>query len=201
MANLAFIRSTTSFECWDYYEKKTDVWVFGDVEGYDWFQQAILKATNGNNNIHLTLLEEHPTSMRAVLLPAKTDDSRGPRLKFIERLVSSQSSPNMELVIFGNEGGYDYLQNKIAKATREHTNNPSEHIHLDDLSDRHVVPRSISLNIRGPILAWEAKNLGQYSDLVHKTGPDFLPTAGNYPLQCPEEYVEINAEDSEFLKL
>jgi hypothetical protein len=201
MANLAFIRSATCFECWDYYEKKTDVWVFGNVDGYDWFRQNLVKATRATKNIHLTLLEQHPTSMRSVILPAKTDDSPRPRLKFIERFVSSQGSPNMELVIFGNEAGYLYLADKIAKLANENVGSPSEHVHLDDLSDPHVVPRSVSLNLRGPIQKWEAKHFGEYSDLVHSKSQDFLPTALNYRLREDDEYEEITAEESEFLKL
>lgn len=201
MPNLVFIRSATCLDCWDYYETKTDVWVFGDVEGYDSLRQDILKATGATENIHLTLLERHATSMRGVVLPAKGMDSRRPRLKFIERFIPDKSGPNMELVIFGNQAGYRYLADKIAKLMQDYLGRPSEHLHLDDHSDPHLLPRSVALNLRGPVQKWGRKSLAEHGDLVYSKSVDFLPSALDHRVQQGGEYEEISAEESEFLKL
>lgn len=200
-ANLTFIRSQSCWECWDYYELRTDVFVFGDVEGYTHFRQQLLRAKTAKENIHLTVLEQHPTSMRGVILPARDDGAVEARLKFIERFVSGKSGPNMELVIFGNKLGLQYLADKLEKVKKKFVGQPSEHIHLDDTSDAHVVPRSVSLNLRGPMRKWEREHFEEYGDLILKKGEDFLPAAIGYRVGDQEEYQEISASESDFLSL
>jgi hypothetical protein len=188
-------------DCWDYYESKTDVLVFGDVEGYTLFRQQLQRAKTAKENVHLTLLEQHPTSMRSVILPARDDGAAEARLKFIERFVSGKSGPNMELVIFGNQTGFQYLADKLEKLEKGFVGQPSEHIHLDDLTDAHVVPRSVSLNLRGPLRKWERDNFDEYGDLILKKGEHFLPAAISYRVSKQEEYEEISASESDFLSL
>ena len=199
--NLTFIRSQSCMDCWDYYEIKTDVLVFGDVEGYEYFRQQLSRAQAAKENVHLTWLEQHPTSMRSVILPACDDGAAEARLKFIERFVSGNSGPNMELVIFGNKTGFRYLAYKLEKMEKEFVGQPSEHIHLDDITDPHVVPRSVSLNLRGPLRKWERDNFDEYSDLILKRGEHFTPAAVRYRVGKREEYEEITATESEFLSL
>jgi hypothetical protein len=199
--NLVFIRQQSCVDCWDYFESKTDVLVFGDVEGYAYFRKQLSRARTTGINVHLTLLAQHPTSMRCVILPARDDGSAEARLKFIERFVSGKSGPNMELVIYGNQTGFQYLSDKLEKLEKEFAGQPSEHVHLDDLTDAHIVPRSVSLNLRGPLRKWERDNFNEYSDLILIKSEYFLPAAIRYRFSENEDYEEISANQSDFLSL
>src|SRR5215210_6328589 len=175
MSNLAFIRSVTCVESWDYYESKTDVWCFGDLGGYRYLRQILLRARNARQNIQLNLLKAHPTSMRCVILPPIKGGLSKPRVKFIERFVSSSGQPNMELVIFGNRGGYKFLSERVTHLLEQSAGDPSDHAHLDDLVDKEVVPRSVSINLRGPVRAWNRKHLEEYAGMIFSKGAYFLP--------------------------
>ena len=201
MIHLAFIRSSTCYDCWDYYECKTDVWVFGDVGGYQYLRQEIFKASKATDNIYLTILDKHSTSMRGVILPAKKIKTQKPRLKFIERFVSDESGTNMELVIYGNLAGYQYLAETIETLIKKYAGNPSEHIHLDDQSDPYIIARSVSLNLRGPLHKWRKQNMEEYANLVYNKSNYFIPPNLEYRFQEKEEYLAINAKNSEFLKI
>lgn len=201
MANLAFIRSATCFESWDYYERKTDVWIFGDVEGYDWLRQKFLDAMGATENCRLSILQKHLTSMKSVILPAESTGDQSPRFKVIERLIPDPATPNLELVFFGNASGYQYLADKLATLVKKHSGNPSEHVHLDDLVDPNMVPRSVSLNLRGPVHKWEREKFGEYAGLVYSISPDLLPSELDYRLHQKVEYEEITVAESEFLRI
>lgn len=200
-ANLTFIRSQYCWDCWDYYELRTDILVFGNIEGYRYFRERLLSAKTTEKNVHLTLLEQHPKSMKGVILPARDDGATEARLKLIERFVSGNAGPNMELVIFGNRPGLQYLADKLEKVEKNFVGRPSEYIQLADTTDSHVVPRSVSLNLRGPMRKWERDHFGEYGDLILKKGEDFLPTSIGYRVDDQEDYVEISASESDFLSL
>ena len=89
----------------------------------------------------------------------------------------------------------------MEKVKKKFVGQPSEHIHLDDTSDAHVVPRSVSLNLRGPMRKWEREHFEEYGDLILKKGEDFLPAAIGYRVGDQEEYQEISASESDFLSL
>jgi hypothetical protein len=201
MANLAFIRNMVCFDCWDYFECKTDVWLFGDVEGYTFFERQIRLAVFSEKNIHLSLTEKHPTSMRAVLVHASKNDQAPARLKFIERVVCDTRDLNMELVICGNNLGLTYLAEQVARITREYAGNPSEHTHLDDADNPHVAARSVSLNIRGPFDRWTRESFGEYTELILKKNEHFLPVHGCVADETPRPYEEIRPEESDFFIL
>jgi hypothetical protein len=201
MSSLFFIRTAGVFCCWDYYESKTDVLIFGDVAGYRSFSQTILKAKTSKSNLHLSLLDGHPQSMRGVILPAKADKSSRPRLKLIERFVHFKGRPNMELIIFGNQRGYDYLSEMITRLAHSKDSDPSEHVHLDDLVDSVLVRRSVSLNIRAPLGHWNRRGLGEYSGLVYGKNLDRLPPGLEYMTKTKERYEAVTEKQSDFLKL
>jgi hypothetical protein len=175
MKTLFFIRGVSTHEGWDYFESHTGVWIFGDVAGYRCFRQSVLKAIGATRNIHLTLLEKNPESMRGVILPAKQGGARKPRLKFIERLVEDKQRPNMELVIYGNPAGYHYLADNIETAINEYVNDTCEHIHLDCFADPHVVRPGADLNLRGPLRKWGPNNFGGCEQGIYAKNPHFLP--------------------------
>lgn len=201
MKRLIFIRTAKSFHSWDYYETKTSVYVFGNVAGFDYFCERLLAAKRARRNVRLTLSIKRSFSMQVVILPANASGVGKPRLKFIERLVFLRSRPFMELVIYGNKKGYDYLAGLLKVLRRDAAGNISEHVELDDTHNRYIVPRSVSLSIRAPLVTWNRRNLSEYQYLVCKRSPNFLPTDVDYLLSNRGPYERIAAADSDFLRL
>jgi hypothetical protein len=140
--------------------------------------------------------------MRVVLVHASKNEKPTPRLKLIERVVYGTRGLNMELVVCGNKVGFTYLAEQVAHVTREYAGNPSEHTHLDDANDPHLVPRSVSLNIRGPFLRWTLESFGEYAELILKKNEYFLPLEvhGRVP-DPPTPYEDIRPDESDFLLL
>ena len=201
MRHLAFIRATMGWDTEEYYEVKTDVWIFADPQGFKYFIERIRFASKAKKNIHLELLDHHPTSMKVVVVPAVKTATRSPRLKFVERFVSGTKEPNMELVILGNGSGYKQFASELSGFAKRNGGNPSDHIHFDDLSDSRLVRRSVSLNVRAPVKHWKRKSFGPYESLVFEKRKEFVPSDLLSYRQTDEEYEEINIANSEMLKL
>ena len=199
MAALAFIRSKTVFDCWDFYESKTEVIVFGDRAGYRLLRSKLLRACRSKGN--LELLSENQNSMRAVILPVQKTHGRSPKLKFVERFINFQKAANMELVIAGNAPGYRYFADKLYGLLASRKCDITDHIHLDDMADRFVIPRSVALNIRAPLKEWNSKALGDFAHLVEARGADFLPKEIEHRFTQTDDYEEINVEESEVVRL
>ena len=200
-ANLAFIRATMAWDTEAYYEEKIDVWLFADRQGFKYLIEKIRSAAKAKRNIHLLPQDLHPTSMRVVIVPAIGTVTKSPRLRFVERFVAGKQGPNMELIILGNNSGYRQLANELSGFAKRAVGDPSDHIHFDDLSDSHVVRRSVSLNVRGPVRRWTRKSFGPYENLVFKKRDDFVPAGLLTYRQPDEEYVEIDAKGCELLTL
>lgn len=201
MPNLALIRNRTTHDCWDYYDSKTDIWIFGDVEGYRLLRTQLMKATRAKRNIHLDILEKNPNSMRSVILPAQQSKRKRALLKFVERFVWIDGNPHMELVIAGNVQGYKYLAKEVAGLTRKSRDDVSEHGHFDDSVSNSIVPRSVALNIRAPLRQWRIESYAEFSDLLQRRGEDFLPKDIMYRLETKEDYCEIVCGESDMLRL
>lgn len=202
MKHLTFIRCSTAFHCWDYYEQKTEVWVLGDVAGFRYFARKLAAATTSRGSVHLDVYDPHFAGMCVLVLPAARTDMRRPRLKLIERFVRYRGQPKMELVIHGNQKGYELIANLLLKLCESTQGSPADHVHLDDHSCKYLVKRSVSLNIRAPLLNWSRKNLLEYVDLVYPKQPNAsLPADLAHPAQAPKQYERISAEHSDFLTL
>jgi hypothetical protein len=201
MANLFLLRNKTGFDCWDYYDELTDVYVFGDRAGFKSLIQDLFQAEDRQTNTHLTLADKNPNSMRGVILPASKKWPKNPRLKFTERFVWFEGRPKMELVIFGNKQGYRYLRDVIIELMGKKVRNSSDYVQLNDLLTPQVVPRSISLNLRPPVAKWSRKALEPYDTLVFGKNRYMLPADLDYRLEEKEDYEEISEKESEFLRL
>ncbi|MCH8073176.1 MAG: hypothetical protein IIA09_14615 [Proteobacteria bacterium] len=114
-------------------------------------------------------------SMRVCILPAATKPEKQPRLKFVERVVFLTDSPEMELIIYGNNAGYLELAECYEYACTQYLNDPSDHMHLDDYMDRRIVRRSVALNIRGPLESWSRGGLKNYGAFVFERQSTYVP--------------------------
>jgi hypothetical protein len=173
--NLRFIRLYAALDtCWQF-AMKTDVWVFSDLDGLLYLKKSIRKAIKAKHNIHLDEVETDSVSMQCVILPALKKPATKPRLKIVERKIFKNAAPEMELVILGNKAGYKKLVSELNIAIKQYLDNPTEHLHIDDLDCAWVVPRSVSLNIRGPVSAWDKDLLGDYFSLATEKTGSYLP--------------------------
>ena len=202
MKNLFFIRSTTGIHSWEYYELKTEALMFGDVEGYQYFVDCLNAARSSTRNVHLDEIDARSNSMRVVVVPSREVAAGEARLRIIERPVFVNESANMELVICGNSGGYQHLAALVNQAATDTEEDPDNHLHLADATDACLIRRSVSLNIRSPLIEWSKKKLGHWADAVFDRQPDYLPKDINYLFESPEPYQEIGYElASEYLQL
>jgi hypothetical protein len=199
MNHIVFIRNITAHDLWDYYDNKTEVWVFGTPSGYMLFKESIISAITAKHNVHLSTSGSE-FSMKVVILPAQTTTSELPRLKFIERFVWSSNSPVMELVIAGNARGYEHFAKEVDKLSRA-PRDPSEHCHWDDISSPIVIPRSVAINIRAPIGHWSRKGYKDYAHMIETRGDYYLPKELLYRAAIPEEYTEITLNESKQVQL
>src|SRR5437867_1161478 len=105
--NLAFLRTIGGLHCEDCYERYTEVFVFGDSEGYLEVSSVLRSAAGGKpmKDIKATAT----TSMQVLVLPARPTADPQPKLKFVERPIFVNGEPNMELLVFGNEAGLSEL--------------------------------------------------------------------------------------------
>ena len=191
--HLYFIRGIEGVDPTVYYEVKTDVWVFGDVKGFQYFQRSLREAKSAKNNIHLTKINSKSFSMYCTILPPANTNRRA-KLRFIERLAFINKKPNMELIIYGNRLGYDYLIDILQKFIKETEGDIDNHLHLDDEYCQVLIKRSVIMTIREPLIKWNKKRIGQYWDKIFVKPYDFfLPNDWDtaYALNHPTPYEEI----------
>lgn len=155
---LYFVRSKTTSEWECYWGDKTDVWVFGDVPGYEYLQAEVLRARTARKTCDLTAKPSRSNSTRAVIVPAARSPATLPRVKIIERIVFRAEQPEMELIFYGNRRGYERLARLIdglvRRAVKRNFCDPYDHDHINDWNDHWVVKGSVALNVRGPFRDW-----------------------------------------------
>ncbi|MFO0840536.1 MAG: hypothetical protein U1D55_18670 [Phycisphaerae bacterium] len=202
LRHIYFIRGQMAYECPDYFESKTDVWILGDLDGYQYFCDALHSARRTRRNQHLTGVDPHSHSMRVVILPAARAPRVPARLKVIERVVFATVKPEMELVIYGNAAGYQLLAGNLTRMMRECADNPELHTHLDDDGvEPCLVKRSVSLDIRGPLRRW-GQGAGEcWERMVYSRQATYLPADVEDLTADILPYSEINPAASPFLAL
>ena len=131
--NLRFIRQYSTLDTSWQFEMKTDVWVFSDLAGLSYLKKSIAKAMKTKQNFYLDEVEKDSVSMQCVILPALKKPATKPRLKIVERKIFKNAAPEMELVILGNKAGYKKLVSELNIAIKQYLDNPTEHVHIDDL--------------------------------------------------------------------
>ncbi len=200
MKHIYFIRSYTGYFDCDYYEQKTDVWVFGDIDGYRYLINNLKKAKDSQKNIRLLELNFNSNTMNVVILQSAYNSTKQPRVKFAERVIFDNDKPEMELIIFGNKKGYDFLIKTFNDFIRDSRENLEDHLHLDDQYNKELVKRSISLIIRDPLIKWNKSKLNIYKDFIFDKGKKYMP----YDLihyKKVEPYTAIEPNDNIYLSL
>jgi hypothetical protein len=189
MSEVHLIRAKMAYQTSDYYEEKTDVWLFGDVSGYRSLQETIRRASAGHRLQRPACGGAGSNSMRACILRPSSSPRHQPRLKLVERIVFLDKAPEMELIVYGNDAGYEWLNEMLDRAFTDYLDDPSEHVHVDDHRGGPVVRRSVALNIRGAVGSWSREALGDYASFVFDRQPTYLPSDIGYLTKalCPYE--------------
>jgi len=157
-------------------DEKTDVWVFGDVAGYEYFHNELLRAARRKRRlVELSEIPRTSKSMRVVLVPAAPPLPKRPKMKIAERIVFHRRRPQMELILYANPAGFRRLAAIVDHLLNVAIDCPWDHEHVDDWYDRWIVKRSVSLNIRGPVRRWTRRALAEYADTVFKGTKHYLP--------------------------
>jgi len=207
MKHLYFIRSNTGID-WDmYYDLKTEVVIFGDAEGYEYFADSLQKAETAEKNLHLDEIKRDSNGMRGVIVPA-VPIYKTARLRIIERPVFAGGRHNMELVIIGNRLGYQGLAASFREFAAAAKNTKvgdeqdcfDDHEHWEDwgaaLGNSRLVKRSVSLNIRAPVPRWKKGKMGGWECVVYERGENYFPKDLDYKLKYPPEpYAEFETEE------
>jgi len=163
MRHLVFIRSITS---WDpYQDQRTNVLVYGDVAGYEYFHSELLRTSRRSRRlVELSEIPRRSKSMRVVLVPAEPPVPSRPKMKIAEWLVYRTRRPEMELIFYANPAGFRRLAAIVRRLLNESIDDPWDHEHVDDWYDRWIVKRSVSLNIRGPVRRWTRRALAEHAE-------------------------------------
>jgi hypothetical protein len=148
--NLSFVRHKTVVQHDNIYASSTDVWVYGDVEGYLYWIELLKASAAGYPACRIDQKVIGMYSMSLVL--QQRVRHRDAIVDLSERLFH-RPDPVMELVVNATTAGYRKMLGEVQTFTEKLNDDPDDHIHLD----RHVpwlTGNSISLNIRGPMKLW-----------------------------------------------
>ena len=160
--NLSFVRHKTVGQGDGIYISGTEVWVYGDVEGYNYWIKLLADAAGGAPAFRIDPKVLGLYSMSLVL--QQRIRHRDAILDLSERLFH-RPDPIMELVINATTSGYRKLLDEVQAFTKKGNDDPEDHIHVGD----HVswlTGNSICLNVRGPMKVWDperARALGPRS--------------------------------------
>lgn len=178
MPTIYFIRGLVTHDCDNYYWKNTDIWIFGDIKGYEYLISKLNEAKK--NNVSIEIPKNCDKSMQCLILKAAEKPKKRARLKLIERKIFKNEEPEMELIIYGNINGYNELINKIEYSIANYIDRPDEHLHIEEGWCDFVVKRSVSLNLRGPLKIWEVEQLGDYRRVITERQNEYLPDDCSY---------------------
>jgi hypothetical protein len=109
----------------------------------------------------------------------------------------------MELILHGTQSAYDRLAKVFEQMISDSTGIPQDHAHVGDWSDQWtkecwVVPRSVSLNIRGPLVRWSKAGLEEDRDFVYQASKFTLPEEYD---GIPEPYTNVSVRSNPWLRL
>lgn len=173
MSILYFIRGLVTHDSDDSFWKNTDIWIFGDIKGYEYLISKLKEAKS--NNVNIEIPKNCDMSMQCLILKAAEKPKKQPRLKLIERKIFKNEEPEMELIIYGNINGYNELIESIEYSIANYINRPDEHSHIEEGWCDYIVKRSVSLNIRGPLQNWDVQQLGDYSKFITERTKQYYP--------------------------
>jgi hypothetical protein len=203
MPHVTFVRSLSTIQSEQIYDFKTEAVVFGDVEGYRVIARLLRRAQTARRVLNLhDAAAGTPVGMLCAIIPADRQLD-GVRLKLIERLVFVKRRPKMELVIHGTQIAYERLATVFELMISHSTDIPQDHTHVGDWSDQWtkegwMVPRSVSVNIRGPLEKWTKTGLQEYEQFVYHSTRFTLPDEYDRIL---EPYASVSLRSNPWLRL
>ena len=177
--------------------------MFGDVEGYRVVASLLRRALTGRQVLNVQKLARGALVGKLCAITPADRRVDGVQLKLIERLVYVRRRPKMELIIHGTQEAYERLAMLFETMIFESTDIPQDHVHVGDWSDQWVkegwiVPRSVSLNIRGPLSKWTKRGLQEYDHFVYRATSFTLPEEYD---RFPEPYTKASARSNPWLRL
>jgi hypothetical protein len=159
-------RTTSIVDLHEYFERRTDVWLFGDCDGYREFARALRNVAANRSEQRLSESSLAKQSMGVYVVAG--DIGSSPALRIVERRVKEGVGARMEFVIAGNPEGLGCLADSVESLIA--SSDPlDDHIHFDDTEqDSFVVPRSVVLTVRAPVLSWQkfACSSSSYWELI-----------------------------------
>jgi len=161
------------------YFAKTEVWAFGDRQGYIDLIADLDRARKTRDAIHVAAIPRSSRGMLCVVLPATNFRTRRSALRIIERTVFVRGEPAMQVVLCGNRRAYSRLAGIVRDAIAAE-GDPVEHWHCNDDYTEWIEKRSIALNLRGAVKGWGRKQLNNYFDFVRSGGNHRLPENFDY---------------------
>ncbi|PCJ51356.1 MAG: hypothetical protein COA79_26495 [Planctomycetota bacterium] len=178
MSTVYFIRGVVTHDSDCEYWKNTDIWVFGDIKGYEYLISKLNDAKN--QNVTINIQKNCDLSMQCLILSASDKPEKRARVKLVERKIFKNEEPEMELIIYGNIKGYNKLIEELEHSIKNYVNKPDEHSHIEEGWSDYVVKRSVSLNIRGPLQTWNVEELDCYKEYLIERQPTYLPDDCSY---------------------
>ena len=148
--NLSFVRHLTAGQCDTIYTSGTDVWVYGDVEGY-WYWIELLKASA--DGAPACRIDQKVLGIYSMSLVLQQRVRHREAIVDLSERLFHRPDPVMELVINATTAGYRKLVEKVQSFTETLDDDPDDHIHLDS-GVPWITENSISLNVRGPMKVW-----------------------------------------------
>ncbi len=196
--NLYFIRDEFLSDPYIAIDDRTEVLLFGDLAGFQYLQDCLLKAQTSTRCVHLTHLDMRTFTMSCTILPAQRSVKRA-RLKFLERLIFVGRQPRIEFLIYGTLAGYRSLSRTLQATIRRTDEDVEKHFHLDNRFDRSIASGSINLQVCQPLRVWKPDKLPRYVHkmIYHKPNGTFQLNSSRYQyeLSHPVRYKAPNPNE------
>lgn len=191
--HLFFVRDQFSEDVTVCISDKTEVCVYGDVNGYKYFVRCLERAKTSKRIFHLKELDFRSHTMYCTILPAYRE-LKAARVKMIERVVFVGRQPKVELIIYGTERGYDYMIKNLEAFITTTTEDQKCHWHFDDFHFPMLIKRSVNMQITDPLKSWTKEKVlpWVWTAIYDAPLPTHLPEATKY---CdPEPYEGIHVK-------
>ncbi len=193
--HLYFFRSQTSWESDSFFLSKPDYWVFGDEQGFAYLVNSLRTQLRAKKTLDLERVPFTTSNSQPVLILPAQDSPVKPRIRLVERCAFRGSQFVMELILAGNRSGFEKLAQIVESlvATPFDERAFSEHLHVNDWTDRWVVRESVSLNIRAPVSRWSDKMARENHSFLFDPDHLNLPEECGYltPETCPYEPPDV----------
>lgn len=188
---LHFIRHLAVHDSSVIYHQYTDVWLVGDVLGFERFETQLRSQADS-----ITALALHDQSvithgMAALFLPPPLGIAEA-RIRIIERVRSLDGNRVMQLVVRATSSGYLALADIVRKALVQGRDVPDWHDHLDfGFPCYREGFGGVALRVCGPLTEFNRDNAEPYQSIIFDRQPRSSPNGFVTPWDDEEmDYVE-----------